>query len=271
MKTKLLIFIIALLIFSFWTPVNQKKAIALMILDDGNSCSSFSGSCEQCLSLAPDSSGAYNTSACGWDGSSCLAGTSTCPVGGSQWNWISCSINVCTAVVPTPGGFTDCSKDDSAYTNDFDKPCSQYSDCATTDLCSGNKDYPYACYGDCEEIIPTDTPEPVDAPAFTSVCKTQGPNHTCAAVETAIGTIDTNPAVFVTFIFKVVLGLGGGIALILIILSGYRYMSSQGNPEGVKAATEQLTSAVVGLLFIIFAFVILQVIGVDILKIPGFS
>ena len=72
-------------------------------------------------------------------------------------------------------------------------------------------------------------------------------------------------------IFTLVLGLAGGIALILIMVSGYRFMVSSGNPEATKAATEQLTSAIVGLLFIIFSFVILQVIGVDILRIPGFG
>jgi hypothetical protein len=94
---------------------------------------------------------------------------------------------------------------------------------------------------------------------------------TPCVVDTAIGPISTDPAAFVQRIYSVVLGLAGGIALILIIIAGYKFMTSQGNPESVKAATEGLTSAVVGLLFIIFAFVILQVIGVDILQIPGFS
>ncbi len=93
----------------------------------------------------------------------------------------------------------------------------------------------------------------------------------CLEVDTAIGPISTEPQGFVRSIFTLVLGLSGGIALILIIIAGYKMMSSGGNPEATKAATEQLTSAVIGLLFIIFSFVILQIIGVDILKIPGFS
>jgi hypothetical protein len=48
-------------------------------------------------------------------------------------------------------------------------------------------------------------------------------------------------------------------------------MTSQGNPEKVQAAREQLTSAIVGLLFIIFSLAILTIIGVDILKLPGFT
>ncbi len=96
-------------------------------------------------------------------------------------------------------------------------------------------------------------------------------NGKCTAVKTAIGDISTEPAGFIGDIFKLLLGISGGIALILIISSGYKFMASQGNPEQVQEARETLTSAIVGLLFIIFSFVILQVIGVDILRIPGFG
>ena len=94
---------------------------------------------------------------------------------------------------------------------------------------------------------------------------------TCQEVNTAIGKIGTEPQAFVERIFSLVLGLAGGIALILIIIAGYKFMVSRGNPEAVKGATEQLTSAVIGLLFIIFAFVILQIVGLDILRIPEFK
>lgn len=93
----------------------------------------------------------------------------------------------------------------------------------------------------------------------------------CISVSTAIGEISTEPQGFVKSIYSIVLGLAGGIALVLIILAGYRYLTSAGNPEAVKAANEQLVSAIVGLMFIILSFVILQVIGVDILQIPGFT
>lgn len=88
---------------------------------------------------------------------------------------------------------------------------------------------------------------------------------------TAFGDILIKPADFVTRIFGILLSLAGGIALILIMISGYRLMASGGNPEKVQAAREQLTSAIIGLLFIIFSLSILQIIGVDILKIPGLT
>lgn len=93
----------------------------------------------------------------------------------------------------------------------------------------------------------------------------------CTEVDTGLGfAIATDPSGFVKTFFGIILSLSGGIALLLIIISGYQLMFSQGNPEKTQGAKETLTSTIVGLLFIIFSLVILQVVGVDILKIPGF-
>lgn len=89
--------------------------------------------------------------------------------------------------------------------------------------------------------------------------------------DTAIGTIGTTPEGFINGLFAKILGIVGGIAVLLIIISGYRLMASQGNPEKVQGAKEQLTAAIIGLLFVIFSLVILQVIGYDILRLPGFN
>lgn len=96
-------------------------------------------------------------------------------------------------------------------------------------------------------------------------------NKKVRVCDTALGDISTDPTGFIKKVFGILLSLVGGIALLLIIVSGYRLMASQGNPEKVQEAREQLTSAIVGLLFIIFSFSILQIIGIDILRIPGFG
>src|SRR3989344_3186114 len=96
-------------------------------------------------------------------------------------------------------------------------------------------------------------------------------NVNCIKFDTAIGEINPSPKTFVARIFGLVLGLSAGISLILIILSGYKFMTSGANQESYEAARSMLASAIVGLLFIIFSFVILQIIGVDILRIPGFE
>jgi hypothetical protein len=83
--------------------------------------------------------------------------------------------------------------------------------------------------------------------------------------------LSTNPSEFVLTIFTYILGVIGGIALLLIMLSGYKIMTSRGNPEQIQAGREQLIAAMVGLLFIILSFVIYQVIVIDILRIPGIT
>lgn len=93
----------------------------------------------------------------------------------------------------------------------------------------------------------------------------------CTKVNSSIGILDTDINGLISRIVQVTLGLSGGIFLLLIIRAGYRMISSQGNPEAIKDARESLTSAIVGFLFLIFSFVILELIGVHLLQLPGLS
>lgn len=94
----------------------------------------------------------------------------------------------------------------------------------------------------------------------------------CPKVKTGLGIdIDTSPEGFVKDIFSIILGVSGGIALLLIIYSGFQLMAARGEPEMLQAARDQLVSAIIGLIFIIFSLVILETIGVDVLRIPGFG
>lgn len=93
--------------------------------------------------------------------------------------------------------------------------------------------------------------------------------HDCG-VETAIGCIPTDPGAFVNKFLKWALGAAGGIALLIMAIGSIQMIAAAGNPEAVKAGRDRFISALVGLLFIIFAVFLLQVIGVDILSIPGF-
>jgi len=96
-------------------------------------------------------------------------------------------------------------------------------------------------------------------------------NQKCTSVLSAFGAIPTDAPGLISKLLQIMLAISGVVALIFIIVSGYRFMLSQGNPEAVQEARESLTSAIVGLLFIIFALVILQLITVNILHIPGFN
>lgn len=115
------------------------------------------------------------------------------------------------------------------------------------------------------------TPEEKDL--LTPPCKQMGDkDNTYFDCDTGLGiTISSSPKDFVRALFGIILSISGGIALLLIIFSGYRLIASRGNPEKITDAKDRLTSAVIGLLFIIFSLVILQIIGVDILHIREFS
>lgn len=91
-------------------------------------------------------------------------------------------------------------------------------------------------------------------------------------IDTAIGCIpwqDENA--LIGFFLRWAIGIGGGIAFLLILYAGFLGMTSTGNPEKIKAAQELLISAISGLVLLIFSIFILRFIGVDILRIPGFE
>ena len=92
-------------------------------------------------------------------------------------------------------------------------------------------------------------------------------------LNTAIGCIPvlSTKEEFLSFILKWAVGIGGGIAFLLIIYAGFMIMTSAGNPERLKAGQELLTSAISGLILLIFSVVILKIIGVDILGLDNFG
>jgi len=90
-------------------------------------------------------------------------------------------------------------------------------------------------------------------------------------VDTGIGCVPYNAPDLAAFIVRIVVGIAGGIALLLLIAGGVQFVSSGGDPDSIDEAKQRITAAVSGLLLIIFSLVVLKVIGVDILDLPGFD
>lgn len=91
-------------------------------------------------------------------------------------------------------------------------------------------------------------------------------------VNTALGCIPIGSANnFIAWILKFAIGIGGGIAFLLMLFGVFQIITSSGDPERLKAGKELITSALIGLLMIIFSVFLLQLIGVQILDIPGFA
>lgn len=85
------------------------------------------------------------------------------------------------------------------------------------------------------------------------------------------GKVPLEPYAFINRIYTVILSIAGALAVIIIIRAGYKIMMARGDKEAFADARSQITSAIIGLIFIVFAYVILSIITVDILKLPGFS
>ncbi len=125
-------------------------------------------------------------------------------------------------------------------------------------------------------IEPTTVPKPTTIINPSPPCVEWLETGGCKKIRTSFSgdtddtkDIPTDPAAFVLRFFTILLGFAGGIALLLMIFAGYKLITSSGKPEQVQQGRDQLIAAIVGLIFIIFSFVIFQLIVVDILKIPG--
>ena len=70
----------------------------------------------------------------------------------------------------------------------------------------------------------------------------------------ALGTLTSS-------ILKIALPLAGTVTVVLLIIAGYKMMSSQGNPDKLKDAKEMITNAIIGLVFILLSIAILLLIS----------
>lgn len=85
---------------------------------------------------------------------------------------------------------------------------------------------------------------------------------------TAIGCIPVeNQYEMVAFFLRLTIGVAGGFAFLLIVVSGFQIITSSGDPQRLEAGKELLTSAVAGLLLLVFGVFILRLIGVNIFSI----
>ncbi len=93
-------------------------------------------------------------------------------------------------------------------------------------------------------------------------------------IETAIGCISTKADGANSFfgsIIKIAVGLGGGLALTLMLYGVFIITTSAGIPDKLKEGSEIITSAIAGLIFILLSVFLLNLIGINILGLPGLA
>jgi hypothetical protein len=123
-------------------------------------------------------------------------------------------------------------------------------------------------------------PQPTYNPAYypSNQTSTTGVDLTkctdgSAGIQTAIGCIHVlgSSEEFLSDILRWAVGIGGGIAFLLILYAGFMIMTASGSPDRLKAGQELLTSAISGLILLVFSIFILKFIGVDILGLGAFG
>lgn len=141
-----------------------------------------------------------------------------------------------------------------------DVPLKIESSCSVDDLanCTGRIHFGQMPYAICDQVQPSDV----------STCRT------CmigGGIWTAVGCIPTDPTRMIQVLMKIGLLIGGGVALLIILAGSFTLSISQGDPKKTSEAKEMIASALIGLVFIIFSVSILQFIGLDLLRLPGFG
>jgi hypothetical protein len=85
------------------------------------------------------------------------------------------------------------------------------------------------------------------------------------------GCISTKPGDIINWVLKFILGFVGGLAILLIILGGFKIASAQGDPSALEDGRSMITAAIVGLVVVLLATTILGILGINILGLPNFK
>lgn len=93
-----------------------------------------------------------------------------------------------------------------------------------------------------------------------------GPDDT-PICPTAFGDIPANPIKFAEKFLSIAIGIGGGIAFILMVFGAIRVLTSSGDQQKLSGGRDMIVAAIAGILFIIFSVMILRFVGIEILKI----
>ncbi|GEM_PF-6873757 len=146
---------------------------------------------------------------------------------------------------------------------DWNGVCGGHPHCIGYNVCCPN-------LNDCNGIIPTWAPPGPTIPVYDPKCVAAEipgyPGRDRTGIKTGLGCLPTDPQTFVNTVLPWAVGIGSGIAFFLGLYGALMIVISAGDPEKMQAGRELITSAVVGLLLIIFAVFLLDLIGVDILK-----
>ncbi len=71
----------------------------------------------------------------------------------------------------------------------------------------------------------------------------------------------TDPAQAINKVIQFALFIVGLVAVVFVVIGGYRYIMAGGNEENVKAAKSTIKNALIGLIIVLFAWAIVNVVA----------
>jgi len=171
---------------------------------------------------------------------------------------------------PTPTYSPGACPGPAPYCDNSTRPCSSSEYC-NPNIPSALLPVPQGCTGVCTSLTPIPTVTPIGAgdptiPVYDPKCY----GRFGEGVKTGLGCLPTDPQKFVNAALPWAIGIGSGVAFLLGLYGALMIVISAGDPEKMQAGKEIITSAIAGLLLIVFAVFILRVIGVNILGLFGF-
>lgn len=62
----------------------------------------------------------------------------------------------------------------------------------------------------------------------------------------------------ITAIFNIAYGIAGLVAVAYLIVGGYQFVTSSGNPDSATAAKSTITNAIIGLIIILVSYLVIR-------------
>lgn len=274
--------LLLIILFFFFTItfINPNPAFAEQCCDD-NPYTTYDLIANKCITTSPhglisQSIKCESTERC--QNNQCIPKTAPPPIGSNcGYLYQSCCRQTTYPATPYCYGDLDCTENKCLVPKEeeenYQKPipisCKDNTDCPESTcqiIGSDGNIFSKLCVksdGSYATMVPSDTTKP--QPCWI------GENQDIEGILTAIGCIPTSIGPFVDTILTRGISIGSGLAFMLMLFGAFTLITSAGNPENTKKGGEIITSAIVGLLFIIFSVFLLKIIGVDILKLEGFS
>lgn len=108
---------------------------------------------------------------------------------------------------------------------------------------------------------------------FAPLARAIDPNGNCGdtAIDTALGCLSVETKGFTITLLQFLAGTAGAISLVIMLIATIQIMTGGDNAEQVKKGKELFTSAVTGLLFIIFSVTLLRIVAGDIIQLDYFK